>query len=49
MRYTDYIGQFVMHCHILDREDLGMVEVVEMVGEATGGAAVARRALRRRP
>ena len=33
-RYTDYyIGQFVMHCHILDREALGMVEVVEVVGE----------------
>lgn len=32
-RYTDYIGQFVMHCHILDHEDLGMVEVGEVVGE----------------
>ena len=32
-RYTDYIGQFVMRCHIFDREDLGMVEVVEVVGE----------------
>jgi FtsP/CotA-like multicopper oxidase with cupredoxin domain len=30
-RYTDYIGQFVMHCHILDHEDLGMMEVVEVV------------------
>ena len=32
-RYLDYIGQFVMHCHILDHEDLGMMEVVEVVGE----------------
>lgn len=32
-RYTDYIGQYVIHCHILDHEDLGMMEVVEIVGE----------------
>jgi FtsP/CotA-like multicopper oxidase with cupredoxin domain len=30
-RYLDYIGQFVLHCHILDHEDLGMMEVVEIV------------------
>jgi FtsP/CotA-like multicopper oxidase with cupredoxin domain len=30
-RYTDYIGQFVLHCHILDHEDLGMMQVVEVV------------------
>ena len=35
-RYTDYIGQFVMHCHILDHEDLGMMEIVEVV---QGGSA----------
>lgn len=34
--YTDYIGQFVMHCHILDHEDLGMMEVIEVVGQAPG-------------
>jgi FtsP/CotA-like multicopper oxidase with cupredoxin domain len=32
-QYTDYIGAFVLHCHILDHEDLGMMEVVEVVGE----------------
>ncbi len=32
-QYLDYIGQFVMHCHILDHEDLGMMEVVEVVGD----------------
>jgi FtsP/CotA-like multicopper oxidase with cupredoxin domain len=32
-RYTDYIGQYVIHCHILDHEDLGMMEIVEIVGE----------------
>ncbi|QNM98542.1 multicopper oxidase family protein [Chitinimonas koreensis] len=35
-RYLDYIGKFVMHCHILDHEDLGMMEVVEVVDAANG-------------
>lgn len=30
-RYTRYIGKFVLHCHILDHEDQGMMEVVEIV------------------
>jgi FtsP/CotA-like multicopper oxidase with cupredoxin domain len=30
-RYADYIVQFVIHCHILDHEDLGTMEVVEVV------------------
>lgn len=29
--YKDFTGQFVMHCHILDHEDLGMMEVDEVV------------------
>ena len=37
-RYLDYIGKFVMHCHILDHEDLGMMEVVEVVDESSGVA-----------
>ena len=37
-RYTDYIGKFVMHCHILDHEDLGMMEVIEVVPERGGVA-----------
>jgi FtsP/CotA-like multicopper oxidase with cupredoxin domain len=40
-KYTDYIGQFVMHCHILDHEDLGMMEVEEVVDAASGIAAAA--------
>lgn len=35
-KYTDYIGKFVMHCHILDHEDLGMMEVEEVVDAASG-------------
>jgi FtsP/CotA-like multicopper oxidase with cupredoxin domain len=30
-QYLDFLGQFVIHCHILDHEDLGMMEVVEVV------------------
>jgi hypothetical protein len=30
-RYTRYIGKFVLHCHILDHEDHGMMQVVEVV------------------
>ena len=30
-QYLDYLGQFVMHCHILDHEDLGMMEVDQVV------------------
>jgi len=31
MRYPDYFGQFVLHCHFLDHEDLGMMQIVEIV------------------
>ncbi len=30
-QYLDFTGKFVIHCHILDHEDLGMMEVVEVV------------------
>lgn len=30
-RYEDYDGEFVLHCHILDHEDQGMMELVEIV------------------
>ena len=30
-RYLDYIGTFVYHCHILDHEDQGMMELLEVV------------------
>lgn len=29
-RYTDFDGVFVQHCHILDHEDQGMMELVEI-------------------
>ncbi|HEX3673083.1 MAG TPA: multicopper oxidase family protein [Rhizomicrobium sp.] len=30
-RYTDFTGAFVLHCHILDHEDQGMMQRVEIV------------------
>lgn len=32
MRFLDYSGKFVYHCHILSHEDFGMMAVVEVVG-----------------
>jgi FtsP/CotA-like multicopper oxidase with cupredoxin domain len=30
-RFRDYAGTFVMHCHMLAHEDMGMMQVVEVV------------------
>lgn len=30
-KYTDFTGKFVFHCHILDHEDLGMMEALKVV------------------
>jgi FtsP/CotA-like multicopper oxidase with cupredoxin domain len=30
-RYQRYIGEFVLHCHILDHEDQGMMQNVAVV------------------
>ena len=32
MRIKDFPGRTVYHCHILDHEDLGMVDIVEASG-----------------
>jgi FtsP/CotA-like multicopper oxidase with cupredoxin domain len=31
MRYTEFTGKFVIHCHILIHEDQGMMQLVEIV------------------
>lgn len=31
--YKDFTGKFVLHCHILDHEDLGMMEVENVVND----------------
>ena len=37
-RYQRYIGEFVLHCHILDHEDQGMMQNVSVVlSDGTGG------------
>ena len=30
MKYTDFAGKFVMHCHILNHEDRGMMQLIEI-------------------
>ncbi len=41
-RYTDFIGTFVQHCHILDHEDQGMMQLIDIVRKkgATASAGV---------
>lgn len=38
-RYNRYIGKFVLHCHILDHEDKGMMQNVEIYLPGTDGKA----------
>ncbi len=38
-RYQRYVGRAVLHCHILDHEDQGMMQTIEFVlPDGTGGA-----------
>jgi suppressor of ftsI len=39
-RYTDFDGQFVLHCHILFHEDHGMMQVVRIVDPARPDASL---------
>jgi FtsP/CotA-like multicopper oxidase with cupredoxin domain len=44
-RYERYIGEFVLHCHILDHEDQGMMQNVQIVPPGyTGPGAIAGKA-----
>jgi L-ascorbate oxidase len=39
-RYQRYIGEFVLHCHILDHEDQGMMQNVQIqIQDGAGGLA----------
>ena len=41
-RYQRYIGQYVLHCHILDHEDQGMMANVSIgIPDGQGGTAAA--------
>jgi FtsP/CotA-like multicopper oxidase with cupredoxin domain len=33
-RFEDFTGRFVLHCHILNHEDLGMMQLVEVYDPA---------------
>lgn len=37
IRFKDFTGKFVWHCHALDHEDLGMMQLVEVVMVLGGG------------
>ncbi len=39
-RYERYIGEFVLHCHILDHEDQGMMQNVEIEIPGTSGGGM---------
>ncbi|GFO72546.1 L-ascorbate oxidase [Bathymodiolus japonicus methanotrophic gill symbiont] len=41
-RFTDYVGEYVNHCHILKHEDNGMMQLVEVVASAADSNYVAR-------
>jgi FtsP/CotA-like multicopper oxidase with cupredoxin domain len=30
VRFLDYTGKFVLHCHMLNHEELGMAQLVEV-------------------
>jgi len=34
-RFVDFIGKFVLHCHILGHEDRGMMQLIEVVDNKT--------------
>ena len=35
-RYDDYVGDFVIHCHMLEHEDQGMMQNVTVVPPSKG-------------
>lgn len=43
MKFLDYLGRYVYHCHVADHEDMGMMGIVEIIPEnpiyATGADA----------
>ena len=39
-RYRRYIGAYVLHCHILDHEDQGMMQEVEVLNHTPAGSSV---------
>ena len=38
MRFSNYHGKTVFHCHLLNHEDQGMMQIVEIVNDSSGTA-----------
>lgn len=38
-RYEDFTGKFVLHCHILDHEDQGMMQTVDVLPRGSSSSA----------
>ncbi|MGW7636557.1 multicopper oxidase family protein [Streptomyces decoyicus] len=39
IRFSDYVGRTVLHCHILNHEDAGMMATLEIVGDQPANGA----------
>lgn len=35
-RFLDYTGKFMLHCHMMNHEELGMMQTVEVYGMPDG-------------
>ncbi len=44
-KYTDFIGTFVQHCHILDHEDQGMMQLIDIYAHQPPATADSRPAI----
>jgi FtsP/CotA-like multicopper oxidase with cupredoxin domain len=40
IRFADYVGRTVFHCHVLGHEDLGMMGVIDIVDADGNGVGV---------
>jgi hypothetical protein len=43
LRFTDHLGIYMLHCHILEHEDDGMMTLFEVVPPITPTQAVSRK------
>jgi FtsP/CotA-like multicopper oxidase with cupredoxin domain len=44
-RFVDFTGQYVLHCHILIHEDLGMMQLIEVTGDPVAAMSHSRRTI----
>jgi len=48
-KYEDFTGRFVQHCHILDHEDQGMMEIIEIVDLSKKPSLLSVNSIQRTP